>query len=84
MAKNRKQWHVVWSKALRRWVVKRKHEPLALGAPFRRKVDAVQYAVRAARAEQPSQLLIHDKRDVIREERTYGQDPRRTPGRRRR
>lgn len=47
---------------------------------FERKEDAVQEGARIARTHAESQLLIHLANGRFEEERTYGKDPRRTPG----
>jgi hypothetical protein len=40
-----------------------------------RKQDAIDAGVRVARANQPSQLVIHRADGTIEDERTYGDDP---------
>jgi hypothetical protein len=92
---NRNQWgkHMPKSRAIyrvlpdaenRTWGVKRGKKLIAV---FSRKLgetkqDAVAYAIKQAKAHQPSQLIIHKRDGKIEEERTYprSSDPRRSKG----
>lgn len=47
---------------------------------FETKPPAVQKAVQLAKKNKPSQVLVHKRDGKVQEERTYGDDPRRSKG----
>lgn len=59
------------------WSVK--HEGKVLST-HRLKTAAIDAGVKVARANQPSQLVIHRADGTIEDERTYGEDPYPPPG----
>lgn len=77
MAK-RKQYHVTADKKKGGWKVTLTGASLQYN--FKTKPPAVQKAVELARKSKPSQVLIHKLDGKIQEERTYGDDPRRSKG----
>lgn len=77
MVKNRKKYHV--SPHDEGWQVKSEGGTRA-SEVFDTKDKAVDEAQNLAKKQEPSQILIHGQDGKIQEERTYGQDPKRTKG----
>lgn len=77
MVKNRKKYHV--SPHDDGWQVKMEGGKRATEV-FETKDMAVDEAQNLAKEQEPSQILIHGQDGKIKEERTYGQDPKRTKG----
>ncbi|WP_425449479.1 DUF2188 domain-containing protein [Dethiothermospora halolimnae] len=73
MSKRNKYW-VVWKSLNSKWQVKREKSSTVL-KNFDTKQEAVDYGVKVARNNQPSQLTIKRKNGTIEDERTYGNDP---------
>lgn len=73
----RKVWHVVPHEG--GWAVK-KEEALRATSINKNKEQAVQAARELAKANKPSQIIIHGRDGRIQEERTYGEDPEKYPG----
>ena len=79
MAANRTVYHVGPNATRDRWIVSREGDE-TFREEFRTKEDAVSAAKARARREEPAQVKVHDSRGNMDYERTYGADPRRTPG----
>lgn len=76
MAK-RKRWHILPHED--GWQVKREGAQRATDVTEKQQA-AIDVAVRIAKNNKPSQVIIHDRNGRIRDERTYGSDPEETPG----
>jgi len=61
------------------WTVRKRGATSAAGT-FDRKQDAIDFGVKLARANEPSQLVIRRANGTIEDERTYGNDPYPPPG----
>jgi hypothetical protein len=68
----RKRWHVLPHEE--GWQVKRDGAKRATDVTEKQQ-SAIDVAVRIAKNNKPSQVLIHDRNGRIRDERTYGDDP---------
>ena len=73
----RNRWHVMTHED--GWQVKRENGQYATAVTSKQQ-EAINRAVRIARNNKPSQVFIHDRNGRIRDERTYGDDPEKTPG----
>ena len=81
MAKQkRNKFEIVYTKKSKQWEVRQQGHVLEEGRTFTNKPNTVRVGMALARANKPSQLFIKRKNGKIQDERTYGNDPRRTPG----
>jgi uncharacterized protein DUF2188 len=77
---NFKTWYVNYRTSRGRRLVMPSGRAAFIGGGFALKKAAVKYAVEWARANAPSQLFIKGENGRIQDERTYGNDPRKTKG----
>ena len=79
LEKKRIVYHVVPDKEQGQWQVKRVGTSRATST-HEKKNDAVAAVRELGQKKQPSQIVINKADGTIQSERTYGDDPRRTPG----